>query len=83
MVLSLIFLQENTTEIIGKSETQIYIWPFFAVCICVCVPLSVCVCVCVCQWSIDELSTMLNGTVLAAETAGPNLRVRDKRPSQL
>lgn len=26
---------------------------------------------------------MLNGTVLAAETAGPNLRVRDKRPSQL
>ncbi|CAB1414499.1 unnamed protein product [Pleuronectes platessa] len=33
--------------------------------------------------SIDELSTMLNGAVLAAETAGPNLRVRDKRPSQL
>lgn len=32
-----------------------------------------------CQCSIDELSTMLNGAVLAAETAGPNLRVRDNR----
>ena len=40
-------------------------------------------CLCVCQQSIDELSTMLNGAVLAAETAGPNLRVRDKRPAQL
>lgn len=34
--------------------------------------------VCECQRSIDELSTMLNGTVLAAQTARPNLRVRDK-----
>ncbi len=72
-------------------QINILRWTFFAVCIwvyafpsvCVCVYVCPCVWVCVCQQSIDELSTMLNGTVLAAETAGPNLRVRDKRPSQL
>lgn len=59
---------------VGKNSTHpVLSGPFFVVCIRVCV----------CQRSIDELSTMLNGTVLAAETAGPNLRVRDKRPSQL
>ena len=82
----------NATEMILK-DNNLTVSIFCSVHLCVCTSLSVCVCVCVCvcvpmcdsvcQRSIDELSTMLNGTVLAAETAGPNLRVRDKRPSQL